>query len=191
MKLYHGTLQNIEKTLKPNKAFPREDYNSVVYLTDIKEIAIAYAISPIDSYIKEKFAIIKHYPAISAHIRFHNDKLEIMECYPGMFDIYKRSAYIYVCDIDMAKDGHEYQIDHNLDFSDKIYIPDVYQELMILEKQGKVKLYKYDDLKDTYWQYDHMESGLQNRAGICQSDEERAFFKMVSNYFPNIKNHIK
>ena len=64
MILYHGSYKNIEKTLKPNKAFPLDDYENVVYFTDSKERAIAYAISPIDSYIKSQCGIDIHRVAV-------------------------------------------------------------------------------------------------------------------------------
>ena len=194
MILYHGSYKNIEKTLKPNKAFPLDDYENVVYFTDSKERAIAYAISPIDSYIKSQCGINIHCSAISAHMRDNNGVLEIMECYPNMFDIYRNGAYLYVWNGDIQpNDRNEYTTSNEVDFDEKIYIDNVFNELIKLEKMGKVKLYKYEDLDiwKTHLQYEYLESGLQNRASYCSQKEELEFFEMVCQYFPKIKNHIK
>ena len=194
MKLYHGSTRNIDKTLTPHKAFSREDYEPRVYFTDLKEKAIAYAINPIDSYIKSRTGIDQHYSAMSAHMRYAKGVLEIMECYPNMFEIYHSPAYIYVCNVVAEKkNDHEYILKGEVDFAEKLYIEDVYSELIKLEKCGILKLYKYDDLDcwKTYHQYDYVESGLQSRASYCSYKEELDFFEMVSHYFPKIKQHIK
>ena len=87
----------------------------------------------------------------------------------------------------------KYTTSNEVCFDEKIYINNVYNELVELEKMGRVKLYKYDDLDkwETYLQHEHLESGLQNRASYCSRKEELEFFEMVCQYFPKIKNHIK
>lgn len=195
MILYHGSSQNIDKTLKTHRAFNLYGYDKVVYCTDIKEIALAYAISPIDCYIKNKFGVDKHYKAISAHIRYSNGVLELMELYPNMFEtIYHNICYIYVCDEDdFEQCENEFKIHHDVEFIDKIFIKDVYEEIKNLVKIGKIKLYKYEDLDyiKTNRQLNHLESGLEGRASYCSSKEEMDFFEMVSNYFPSVKRRIK
>ena len=90
-------------------------------------------------------------------------------------------------------DRNEYTASNEVCFDEKIYIDNVYNELVELEKKGRVKLYKYDDLDswETYLQREYLESGLQNRASYCSRKEELKFFEMVCQYFPKIKNHIK
>ena len=195
MILYHGSSKNIDKTIKAHKAFDLFDYDEVVYCTSIKEIALAYAISPIDYFVKNKFGIDKHYRAISAHIRYNKGILEIMELYPNMFEsIYHNECYLYICDENNYKqNGNEYEIPHNVNFINKIHIIDLFDELKRLENLGKIKMYKYEDLDyfETYFQYESVESGLQNRASHCSSKEEIAFFEMISEYFPKVKDFIK
>lgn len=191
MILYHGSAINIEKTLKPNRAFDRKDYSPAVYLTDSKELALLYAISPIDAYIKNKFNIDVHCSAISAHLCDIKKTLTLLELYPNMFeDIYHRTAYIYVCDIndsDLEKQsGNIFTTNKEVDFIRKIEIADVYDELLNIKQQGIIKILSFEkiDRWDTYHEYEHIVDCLRSRSEYCKIPEEKSFFEMICKYFP-------
>lgn len=195
MLLYHGSARNIAKTLKPHRAFDREDYSPAIYFSDKKEIALLYAISPINTYIKKNFNIDIHCSATSAHICDLRNPLTVVELYPNMFeDIYHQNAFIYVSEIDEKELGNNggsyYTINKDVDFIDKIEILDVFSELLKLKEQKIIKLLPFNKLDkwDTYFEYEHIITNLQTRKHYCKTDEEKQFFQMVSKYFPSI-NH--
>lgn len=134
MKLYHGSIADIERTLTPHRAFDRWDYSPQVYLTDKHELALLYAINPISAYIKNTYNKDIHCSATSAHFCFLGGKVPtLIEMYPNMFEktYLHKKAYIYVCEItkDVAykKDGKHYTIDHEIAYAEKIEIADVLQ----------------------------------------------------------------
>lgn len=97
MQVFHGSSKDIEKTLKPNRAFDRDDYKPSIYFTDNKQLALLYAINPIDIYINKHLNIDNHYSAMSAHFIEGKGRITVMELYPNMFeDIYHQRVYIYV-----------------------------------------------------------------------------------------------
>lgn len=194
MILYHGSIINIDKTIKPHNAFPMRDYTPRIYFSDRKEIAMLYAINPIDAYLNLQKKNNRHYSAMSAHINFYTDPIEVLECFPNMFELYKRPAYIYICDIAAEyDDGHQYTYSGEVDLFEKVYIQNVYDALIELENSGSLKLVKFQilSLEENYLRKDRVESGLINRASHCSHTEERIFFEMISQYFPKVRERIK
>lgn len=192
MLLYHGSSTNIEKTLKPHRAFDRWDYTPQVYLTDEFERALLYAINPIEVYIKNKFHKDIRCAATSAHFFDMKKPITLIEFYPNMIaETYlNRRAYIYVCEIDTGKvrnnGGNQFTIDHEIDFFQKIEMENVYSEILSLQESEKLKLLHFGDIDfyNTYFEREHLISSLSSRKAHCTSPEEESFFDMVKKYFP-------
>lgn len=192
MKLYHGSSTNIEKYLKPHRAFDRDDYSPCVYFARERERALIYAVNPIEIFIKNNFNREIHCSAISAHFYDRTQQPALMEMYPDMFEeIYRnRHAYIYVCDI--AEEelsttfGYEYTVNREVPFVEKIYIGDVLRELLLLQGQGKLRLLTFDkiDRDKTYLEREHLIDSLRIRKQYCKTQEEKDFFEMVAQYLP-------
>lgn len=189
MKLYHGSTIDIEKTMKPHRAFDREDYPPRIYFTDKMERALLYAVNPIEVYIKNKFDKDIHCSATSAHFYDKTSPLTLIEMYPNMLEeTYRnRMAFIYVCDIDEneleAGCDNEYTICKEVEFIDKIKILDVWNEFLKLQEQGKLKFLRYDDIKKTYFEREHLTDSLSARKHYCKSSEEESFFEMMRKHF--------
>lgn len=192
MKLYHGSTIDIEKILKPHRAFDREDYPPRIYFTDKIERALLYAVNPIEVYIKNKFNKDIHCSATSAHFYAKVQPYTLIEMYPNMFEetFRNRKTYIYVCDIEEseleARSENEYTINREIDFNDKIEIVDTFNEFMKLQERGLLKLlycgainYEKNSIKR-----EHLIDSLNGRKNYCKSTEEESFFEMMSKHFP-------
>lgn len=192
MKLYHGSTIDIEKTLKPHRAFDRGDYPPRIYFTDKIERALLYAVNPIKIYIKNKFNKDIHCSATSAHFYDKVQPYTLIEMYPNMFEeTYRnRKAFIYVCDIDEseleARSVNEYPICKEIEFIDKIEILDTYNEFLNLQNQGLLKFLSFDDIdcEKIRFEREHLIDSLSVRRNYCKSPEEESFFVMMSEHFP-------
>lgn len=191
MKLYHGSAIDIEKTLKPHRAFDRGDYPPRIYFTDKIERALLYAVNPIKIYIKNKFNKDIHCSATSAHFYDKVQPYTLIEMYPNMFEeTYRnRKAFIYVCDIDEseleARSVNEYTICREIEFIDKIEILDTYNEFLNLQNQGLLKFLSFDDIdcEKICFEREHLIDSLSVRRNYCKSPEEESFFEMMRKYF--------
>lgn len=132
MKYYHGSRNDSLKELTT------DHYGGKLYLTDSYEMALMYAGCSLRSwnYDKEK------------------DLLIIIEMTEKAFDkMYKgKRCYIYTCEVDDAvKDegnisNHTYLVSHNVLLDEGKYeIEDVYEEFLKLEKEGRIKIIRWED----------------------------------------------
>lgn len=192
MKLFHGSTVDIEKSLKPHRAFDREDYLPRIYFTDKMERTLLYAVNPIEMYIKNKFDKSIRCSATSAHFYEKRQQFTLIEIYPNMFEeTYRnRKAYIYVCDIGESdleeRSDNEYTIDTEIEFSNKLEILDIYNEFLKLQEQGLLKLLPFEDIdfEKTRFEREHLIDNLNGRKNYCKSPEEKSFFEMMSKHFP-------
>lgn len=135
MKFYHGSNN-------PNlKELTTEHYMGKLYLTDSYPMAIMYGGCPLRnwSYNKEKDLLILN--------EVNENAFEIM--YKG------KSFYVYTCEVDDAlKDetnisNHTYIVKHNVKLNkEKEVILDAYEKILELEKEGKIKLNRWEDYSE-------------------------------------------
>ena len=180
MKLYHGSLVDIQDCfLQPRKAFDREDYPTAVSLTENRIIALLYSTNPIRAYFQDN-NIVAQCGAFSCHINRLNDCVCIEELYEGMFDdVFNRSAFIYTCNVkadSVEKWNDEYRSSTPVLISRKEKIENVYTILTEFEKDGKVKLYHYNDVKENWNHFDDLMDSVVHRMSYSASPEEKQYF---------------
>lgn len=133
MKYYHGSDNPCLEGLTT------DHYENKLYVTDSYEMALMYAGCSLRSWGFDK----------------ENDLLIIIEMGEKAFEkMYKgKKCYIYNCDIDDAiKDegnpsNHTYTVKHNVKLNNDVeVIEDVYVKFLELERQGKIKLIRWDTL---------------------------------------------
>lgn len=171
MKLYHGSSINIEKVLKPHRAFDREDYPPRIYFTDKIERALFYAVNPIEIYIKNKFNKDISCSATSAHFYGKTSPFTLIEIYPNMLEeTYRnRKSFIYMCDIDESelesRCENEFTTNKEIEFVDRIEILDTYYEFVKLQDQGLLKFLPFVDIdfEKTYFEREHLIDSLRAR----------------------------
>ncbi len=140
MILYHGTQNRELKELRTDFKSGRKGDTAKIYLTDNYEVAFLYATNTLRFYSYDK----------------DNDILWFREVAPDSFKkMYKgHGCYIFKTEIDNPEpvDNHPigkhiYSYDKNikLDKKDREYISDCYEKLLQLEKDGKIKLYRWED----------------------------------------------
>ena len=183
MKLYHGSSTNIEgQYLIPHLPFKTYDYKPSLYFTDKIEMALLYSINPIRNYIKinNKKGEAN---AFSSYFKY-NDKIKkviLYECYKGMLDeVYNNPAYLYIYNIDDTKanqyiEDTGYRFCEPIKFNEKIFIPNVLEQLKQLKDKNKIDIINFENLtfKDKYYLYDYISA----RANACESEAEVEFFK--------------
>ena len=135
MKFYHGSNNANLKELTT------DHYMGKLYLTDSYSMAIMYGGCPLRNwnYNKEKDLLILN--------EVNEKAFEIM--YKG------KTCYIYTCEVrDAIKDetnisNHTYIVNHNVKLNEeKEIIIDAYEKILELEKEGKVKLNRWEDYSD-------------------------------------------
>ena len=152
MKVYHGTNVdlNIGEYLITQKVFNDFEYLKSVHFTDILEIAILYSINPIKSYCENR-GISGKIRAFSQHINFNKTPIEICEIYKDMFnDLFNKPSFVYICEpkeLTKFYCEHEYVSKENCKIIDKICIENLLTKLKDLEKDGKIKLKYFDEMK--------------------------------------------
>lgn len=140
MILYHGTQNGELKELRLDFNSGRKDDTAKIYLTDSYEAAFLYAACTVRCYRFDK----------------DNDVLCFLEYAPdGFKKMYKgHGCYIFKIEIDNPEKvenhpiaGHVYSHDKNikLDKKNREHIPDCYEKLLQLEKDGKIKLFRWED----------------------------------------------
>ncbi len=138
MILFHGTQNGELKELRTNFKSGRKGDTAKIYLTDSYEVAFLYAASTLRSYSYDK----------------DNDILWFREVAPDSFKkMYKgHGCYIFKIEINNPEpvdkhpiDKHIYSYDKNIKLKDKECISDCYEKLLQLEKDGKIKLYRWED----------------------------------------------
>lgn len=194
MKMYHGSLVDIKgDTLKANKPFETLFYQSAVYLTQKKELAILHALNPIRIYAIDR-NINARANAFSCHFRnvLNNKITTVFECYEGMLDeLFRHKVYFYSVDIDDEIDDYDdFACKKDIKYQTKEVISDVRSFLQESEREGRLKFIKFKDLneKERY----HLFDSIESRANSCEHDIEIAFFKEKFADNPNVlrKLHI-
>lgn len=180
MKLYHGSLIDIQDCfLQPRKAFDREDYITAVSLTENRTAALLYSANPIRAYFQDN-NIVAQCGAFTCHINPLNDCVCIEELYEGMFDdVFNRSAFIYTCNVkanSVEKWYDEYRSTTPVLISQKEKIENVYILLKEFEKDGKVKLRRYSNVKENWIHFDDLMDSVVYRMSYSASPEEKQYF---------------
>ncbi len=138
MILYHGTQDSNLKELRTDFHSGRKNDSENIYLTDSFACAFMYAGCVLRCFEYDK----------------KNDVLWLLEKAPNAFEkMYKgHSCYIYSINVEDAVKvnhitNHVYVCKHNifLDKNNCEYIPDCYEKLLQLEKDGILKLQRWNN----------------------------------------------
>lgn len=198
MRLYHGSSINIkDEYLSPHKPFKTYDYKSSIYFSDKIEIALLYSINPIRNYIKLNNKEEKA-NAFSSYFKYdrENNITILYECYKGMLnEVYNNPSYIYVLDIDDTIANTHKEGDHSYNFSkpqkyiEKIFIPNVLDELLKLEKENKIKIIRFEDM--SFNVKNKLYDRISDRADSCEHQCEIDFFKEKFKNVQTIQNYLR
>lgn len=181
MVLYHGSSIHIKDGyLRPNKAFNIEDYTPKVYLTSSFQAAILYSLNPIKEYIEKKYHSIDSISAISAHFNCKTNPVVFYELYENMLeDLFHKKTYVYKSVVDESllekQDEMIFTSQKAIPILEMFEIPDLYQELLVLQQKGLLEIKRFNELKwiDKY----HLDDAITGRAYYCSSEFERNFFR--------------
>ena len=94
-------------------------------------------------------------------------------------DVFNRSAFIYTCNVkadSVEKWNDEYRSSTPVLISRKEKIENVYTILTEFEKDGKVKLYHYNDVKENWNHFDDLMDSVVHRMSYSASPEEKQYF---------------
>ena len=198
MKLYHGSSINIkDEYLSPHKPFKTYDYKSSIYFSDKIEIALMYSINPIRNYIRLNNKKLTP-NAFSSYFEYDkkNDITILYECYKGMLnEVYNNSSYIYVLDIDdtianaYKDEEHSYNFSKPQKYTKKIFIPNVLDELLKLEKENKIKIIRFEDM--SFNVKNKLYDKISARANSCEHQCEIEFFKEKFKNVQTIQNYLR
>lgn len=130
--LYHGSSKSGLKIIEPHKS----THGTYVYATPYKELAIHFSKRCGDDFTYD----IGHFTT--------NDCWELVEKVPGAFEkMYSNSANIYEVPasqfIDIKTGFAELVSSTSVPVLSEENIPNLYEELLNLEKEGKIKLYRF------------------------------------------------
>lgn len=147
---YHGTNIGDIMELKPSLS----NQGEWIYLSDERIRVLPYCVNPVQVFLDKKYGKGKVKAADRmAHYGIEDDKLILRDIYPKFLqETYgSQTGYLYT----FEKLDNLYEIKpHIFGYPKKLkvqnveVIPDMYQELLHLEKEGKVVLQRYDDLSE-------------------------------------------
>lgn len=181
MILYHGTQdKNLKKlTVKHNTG--RENDTENIYLTDSYACAFMYAASTLRAFQFDK----------------QTDTLCVMEKAPNAFEkMYKgHGCLIFKMEIENPKKvehptGHVYSCDQDvvLDNVNCDIIADCYEKLLELEREGKVKLVRWNDY--TKEEQEKVKNNFINRFKPYMEDEKKRFpeeYKLLVSFYKELE----
>ena len=139
MIFYHGTQDPKLRKLLVNKKSTRKDDQGNIFLTTDYACAFMYAAAPIRSFV---------YRDGKLYLREHGKDF-LKKLYEG------HDCYIFTIELEGAK-----QVDHStgkvfiydkdieLDVEKREYIPDAYEKMLELEKQGILGVERWEDYSD-------------------------------------------
>ena len=197
MRLYHGSSINIkDEYLSPHKPFKTYDYKSSIYFSDKIEIALLYSINPIMNYIKLNNKEEKA-NAFSSYFKYdrENNITILYECYKGMLnEVYNNPSYIYIVDVEESVanehiEFNSYRFFTPIKYLKKIYIPNVLDELLKLEKKDKIKIIRFEDM--SFNVKNELYDSISDRANSCEHQCEIDFFKEKFKNVQTIQNYLR
>lgn len=174
MRYYHGSRNEFLRELTT------DHYDGKLYVTDSYPMAVMYAGCSLRNWKYDR----------------ENDLLILYEVTDKAFEkMYKgRKCYIYTCEIeDAVKDegnisNHTFKVNHNVLLNDeKEVIDDVYEKILSLEKEGKIKLYYFSDFSKEE-QDIRRQRAINNWKPHMQNefDNYREEYELLVNLFPEL-----
>lgn len=179
MRYYHGSRNGNLKELTTSH------YGGKLYVTDSYPMAIMYAGCSLRNWNYDK----------------ENDVLILYEVTDNAFKkMYKgKKCYIYTCDIeDAVKDernisNHTFTVSHNVELNEeKEVIEDVFEKILSLEKDGKIKLFYFNDFSK-----EDQEKRKQRTISIWEPhmqneyDNYREEYNLLVDLFPELDLNFK
>ncbi len=152
---YHGSKTKNIEILKPSMSIHGDDY---VYLTTSKAVALIYTVNAIEVYFKQNYLECnqKFQPWYS--YGFDENQIPVIEeYYPNAtYETYhNQSGYIYICEKPKTYSNptnihNAIVTKEHVKIIDSIFIPDIYDEILKLEKDGVIKIKRYENMTDSY-----------------------------------------
>lgn len=147
---YHGSDVGVLEELRPSNS----NQGNWVYLSDLKDRICPYLINPLQVFVDKKYGkgTIKVTPHRIARFRDKNGITELFEPFPNYFhDYYKgQTAYIYsfekVDGVEFLGKPHVFGVRNPIKVQKVEVIPDAYDYLMQLEKEGDIILTRFEDM---------------------------------------------
>lgn len=173
--LYHGSHASGIETLHATSKLHGTDDTMVVYLTENPAYALFYIWDAEHNKRTGKY--------VTCFIK--NEKVYYEEQFPGMLKTFYKDVSGYLYCIPHTEDFARVEGWEDMWYSPKDagiaevrYIPDVYEELMKYEKEGKLEVISYEKvaperMKDLY---EYMARKLVNNGIVNQPDCEEAVF---------------
>ena len=145
---YHGTNVGGIKELKPSLS----NQGKYVYFSDERLRIIPYLVNPVQKFVDDKYGKGKYKTSLRwARFTFINNKLVLIEAYPNYIeDTFKgQIGYIYYFEniegLKALNNPHTFGLDKAVKVEKVEVIPDVYDEILRLEKDGKLVIKKYEE----------------------------------------------
>lgn len=152
---YHGSKTTGIKIIKPNLSIHGKEYT---YLTTSKVVALIYTVNAIESFYEDNNITKPSSFQPWYSYGFNKNLIPVIdEYYPNAtYETYSnKSGYIYIC-----KEPTEYTNETNIHCAittpeeivviKEIYIPNVYEKLLEYEKEGLLKIRKYEETSKEY-----------------------------------------
>ena len=152
---YHGSKTPNIKILHPNMSLHKEMY---VYLTENIAVALIYTVNAIEVFFDQKN--IKKPEVFQPWYSYGFDQFQIPvieEYYPNAtIETYSgKSGYIYLCEkpksiSNPTKIPTVFVTQEPVKTIEEIFIKDVYQEMLKYEKQGLLKINRFENNSDKF-----------------------------------------
>lgn len=148
---YHGSNIGGIKELRPNQS----NEGNYVYFSDERFRIIPYLVNPIQKFVDEKYGKGKYNVGCRwARYKSRDNCLLLWEPYPNYTeDTFKgQVGYVYlfedINDLQNLGKPHFFGLAKPVKVEKVDVIPDVYEEILKLQKEGKILIQRYEDNTD-------------------------------------------
>lgn len=189
---YHASKIGDLAVLKPFVSNHKKKY---IYFSDKRENVLIYCSNPIEKYCKEnKIDFGEKYTWLAPYGFDRNGTFCYEEYCPNLLyeSYYGTSGYIYSTKSDLGmkplKDIRNVYINENEVKPDKVeYIENVYDEIIKAEKDGKIKIFRYEDISEER-KAKNNKMILDYYLNECKSKSEKYYYE---NHFECLEKYRK
>ena len=109
-------------------------------------------------------------------------------------EVYNNPSYIYIVDVEESVanehiEFNSYRFFAPIKYLKKIYIPNVLDELLKLEKKDKIKIIRFEDM--SFNVKNELYDSISDRANSCEHQCEIDFFKEKFKNVQTIQNYLR
>ena len=180
MRLYHGTQNGNLTELRADFKSGRKDDPGVIFLTDSYACAFLYASSVLRCFAVKKdgtLCFVEKAPnAFEKMYKGHGCLIFKMEI-ENPKKVEHPTGHVYSCDQDVVLDNENCDI-----------IADCYEKLLELEREGKVKLVRWNDY--TKEEQEKVKNNFINRFKPYMEDEKKRFpeeYKLLVSFYKELE----